>query len=282
MLFVSRMVKKPFSYLALLALLVATPAFAQRRIGPPVHRGGFVFVGGYFYDPFFGPYPWWSPSVYPYGYFPEYDDSADVRVDVKPKDAAVYVDGYYAGIVDDFDGFFQRLTLSPGQHDLTVYLEGFRTAHQRLYLSRRSTYKLHYQMERLSTGETSEQPALAPAVPPPPPGSYGSPRTPPRGPFAPPPLPPPSSGRPPAAGVPPVQGTASTVGTIVVRVQPGGADVLIDGERWTSSDDERLVVQLSAGRHHIEIRKSGYRPLTTDVDVRAGASTPLNVSLSPE
>ena len=278
------MLKKPFSYLAVLALLVATPAFAQRRGGPPVHRGGFVFVGGYFYDPFFGPYPWWGPGMYPYGYSPVYDDSASVRVDVKPKDAAVYVDGYYAGIVDDFDGFFQGLTLSPGQHDLAIYLEGFRTAHERLYLSPRASYKVRYQLERLSAGETSEMPALAPAVPPPPSGSYVPPRTPPRGPFAPPPPP----GPPPAGGGQPAPLTAgrgvaaSTVGTVVVRVQPSGADVLIDGERWSSSDDERLVVQLSAGRHHIEVRKSGYRPLTTDVDVRGGASTPLNVSLSPE
>ena len=121
-----RMLKKPFGYLMVFALLVAAPAFAQRRFGPPVRRGGFVFVGGYFYDPFFGPYPWWNAGAYPYGYFPQYDVSADIRVDVKPKEAAVYVDGYfYAGIVDDFDGFFQRLTVSPGQHDLTIYLEGF-------------------------------------------------------------------------------------------------------------------------------------------------------------
>jgi hypothetical protein len=203
-------------------------------------------------------------------------------VDVKPKEAAVYVDGYYAGIVDDFDGFFQRLTVSPGQHELTLYLDGYRTAHEQLNLARRAEYKLRYQMERLPAGETSEKPALAPAVPPPPPGSYASPRTPPRGPFAPPPLSTPLvSGAPPALAMTPGQGAAGT-GTIVFRVQPGGAEVLIDGERWTSSDDERLVVQLSAGRHRVEIRKSGYRPLTTDVDVRGGASTPLNVSLSPE
>jgi hypothetical protein len=276
------MVKKPFVYLTMLALLVAAPAFAQRRFGPPLRRGGFVFVGGYFYDPFFGPYPWWSPGAYPYGYFPQYDVSADVRVDVKPKEAAVYVDGYYAGVVDDFDGFFQRLTVSPGQHELTLYLDGYRTAHEQLNLARRAEYKLRYQMERLPAGETSEKPALAPAVPPPPPGSYASPRTPPRGPFAPPPLSTPlAPGAPPALAMSPGQGAAST-GTIVFRVQPGGAEVLIDGERWTSSDDERLVVQLSAGRHRVEIRKSGYRPLATDVDVRGGAGTPLNVSLSPE
>ena len=30
----------------------------------------------------------------------------DVRLQVRPRGAAVYVDGYYAGVVDDFDGVF--------------------------------------------------------------------------------------------------------------------------------------------------------------------------------
>ena len=39
----------------------------------------------------------------------------DVRLQVRPRGAAVYVDGYYAGVVDDFDGVFQRLTLVVGR-----------------------------------------------------------------------------------------------------------------------------------------------------------------------
>ena len=38
-------------------------------------------------------------------------------VSVKPNKAQVCVDGYYAGIVDDFDEVFQRLHTSPGAHD---------------------------------------------------------------------------------------------------------------------------------------------------------------------
>jgi len=30
---------------------------------PPVRRGAVVFIGGYYYDPFFGPYPWWPTMV---------------------------------------------------------------------------------------------------------------------------------------------------------------------------------------------------------------------------
>src|ERR1035437_4172470 len=84
----------------------SAPAFAQRRGGRPVR--GQVFIGGYFYDPYFGPYPWWGPGAYPYPYSPVYDTAAQVHLKVTPRDAAVYVDGYYAGIVDDFDGLFQR------------------------------------------------------------------------------------------------------------------------------------------------------------------------------
>jgi len=38
-------------------------------------------------------------------------------------------------------------------------------------------------------------------------------------------------------------------------------------------------VQVTDGRHQIEVRKDGYQPYTTDVDVRGGDSLPLNISL---
>ncbi len=41
---------------------------------------------------------------------------------VKPAEASVYVDGYYVGVVDDFDGVFQRLRLEPGPHHLEIRL----------------------------------------------------------------------------------------------------------------------------------------------------------------
>jgi hypothetical protein len=269
----------------LAVLASSTPAFAQWRGGP--FRARAVFVGGFFYDPFFGPYPWWAPEAYPYGYYPAfYPVSVDIRLQVKPKNAAVYVDGYYAGVVDDFDGFFQRLRIPPGGHDLTLYLEGFRTVHQHLNLSPRSGYKARFVMLPLAAGETSETPAAPPAVPTPPPGSYTLPRTPYRG--TPPPVgaqtPPPPGAVTPLPPVPmtPVRPGGATVGTIVVQVQPSGADVLIDGEHWTSSDNERLMVQVSTGRHHLEIRKSGFKSLSTDITVRGGVTTPLNFSLIPE
>ena len=77
-----------------------------------------------------------------YGYFDIYPGLAygSLRIVDAPRDAQVFVDGYYAGIVDDYDGVFQRLNLEPGGHrieidvypgvppmDFDVYIEPGRT-----------------------------------------------------------------------------------------------------------------------------------------------------------
>jgi hypothetical protein len=234
---------------------------------------------------------------YPGYYVPR--DLTALRVIVKPNDAKVYVDGYYAGIVDDFDGVFQRLHLPPGQHDIVLYLDGYRTVHQKIYLTPDSTYKLRYTMEKNLAGEASEPPPEPPAggvetapgeahpmppMPRTPRGGMYPPRQPypPQQPYPPPQQPyPPQQPTPPEQAPPPPSGRDN--GALIVRVQPAAAEVWIDGEQWRGPDgDERLVVQLSEGAHHIEIRKSGYRGYTTDVQVRRGETVPLNVSLSPD
>jgi len=35
----------------------------------------------------------------------------------------VYADGYYVGVVNDFDGRFQHLNLEPGPHRLEIRVE---------------------------------------------------------------------------------------------------------------------------------------------------------------
>jgi hypothetical protein len=212
------------------------------------------------------------PVPYPYG-FREGDSS--LRVDVKPKEAAVYVDGYYAGIVDDFDGTFQRLHVIPGPHEIIVYLEGHRPLRQQMYLSPGATRKITGSLEPLAAGEANEPPptpAAAPFAPQAPFGRGAGPRQGPR----PPERQPAPDNQSPQAGPP-----ASTLGTLSLLVQPAGADVTIDRESWKGPErDERLIVQLSAGPHVIEIRKSGYRTYTTEVEVRSGETLPLNVSLT--
>jgi hypothetical protein len=248
---------------------------AQRRAVPahPSHPQravvvrGHVFIGGYFYDPFYGPYPWWPGTVYPYRYFPIYDNRAEVRLQVQPaeaREAAVYVDGFYAGIVDDFNGVFQSLPLTPGGHTVVLYLAGYRTVRHNFYLSPSASFKLRATMERLPAGVKSEPVELAPDVPAPPAGSYRTPVTPPRTPL-------------PQPAVRSVE--AVGFGTLDLFVQPTSADVTIDGQRWVTSDKGHFMVQVPAGRHRVEISKSGYRTFSTEIEVGDAQTIPLNVSL---
>jgi hypothetical protein len=272
-----------FAGLAALLVLAPTPSDAQGRGGVrrapsppvihrtvpvPVVRGQVVFIGGYFYDPFYGPYPWWPRTAYPYWYFPVYSTRAEVRLLMEPEeaeDAAVYVDGFYAGTVDDFNGVFQALPLPPGGHEITIYLEGYRTLRWNAYLRPGTTLKLRETLVRLPVGEISEMPTLAPPVPAPPAGTFT------------PPITPPQTRLTTKAAVPP---EAVGFGTIVLRVRPIDATVTIDGERWVSSDDGRFAIQVAVGTHRVDVSAAGRERFSTEAQVREGETTALDVMLS--
>jgi outer membrane biosynthesis protein TonB len=197
----------------------------------------------------------------------------------------VFVDGYYVGIVDDFDGVFQSLDVPPGGHELVLYLEGYRTIRQSFYVTAAKTFKVSYTMVRLGPGEAAEPPPQPPARPPDeemqPPAREPAPA-----PQAPePPQPPrqPRAPRPPRpAPVEPAPRDVRGFGTLSIRVQPADAEVLIDGERWRGPEaQERLLVNVAEGSHHVEIQKAGFVTYSTDIQVRSGETATLNVSLPP-
>jgi hypothetical protein len=220
------------------------------------------------------------PPAYPppFGGYTYVGPESHLRLAVRPREAMVYVDGYLAGTVDDFDGTFQRLHVAPGEHELVLYLQGYRTITQRLYLGPNATRKITETMEPLPAGEVAEpppQPRPVPQTPPQDPDRDSQARPDPRGSRPQPPPPPEPPPPPPTPGS--VRG-----GSLILRVQPSGTDVLIDGDRWAgpSSGDDRLVVQVSEGRHRIEVTRDGYVAFTTEVDVPRGQSVPVNVSLA--
>jgi hypothetical protein len=227
-----------------------------------------------FYDPFFyRPFYWYpyAQAGYGYGY-----DGASLRVQVTPRDTEVFIDSYYAGTADDFDGIFQRLHLEPGAHDITLYREGFKTVRQRIYIQPTGTFRLRYMMAPLAPGEAAEP---RPAEPPPPAGAPSS-AGPNRYPPPPPGAPAPPGAYPPQAPYPP-SGDRSPAASLSIRVQPANAEVFIDGERWEgAAGDERLVVQVAPGVHHVEARREGYRTYQSDVTVRPGEASTVNISLS--
>jgi PEGA domain len=288
--------KRPLLLFALAAILFVGTTSTSEAQG--FRRGGptrVVVVGGYSYSPF-----WYGDPLYgfqypfgPYGPYPyrgvyRLDPGAAVRLDVTPKQAEVYVDGYYAGVVDDFNGTFQRLRVEPGEHEIELYLDGYRTVKQKVYLQPDNTFKIKYTMEKLAAGDQAE-PRPQPVNPPPPPQAGGQPapmqgpRT--RGPATrrmppPPPQDPRGQGDPRGQADPRVGPPTGANGTIAVRVQPADAEVSIDGEPWRSpGGQERLLIDLPEGSHTVEVRKPGFRTYVTQVEVRRGETTPLNVSL---
>jgi PEGA domain len=280
---------------ALVTAGTATTSEAQVRGHVVVGVGGGYYRPYYYRPYYYSPFlfdPWYGYQYpyppYPYGYT-AYEPDASVRLEVKPKQAEVYVDGYYAGIVDDFDGTFQRLRVSPGEHELELWLDGYHTVRQKVHLSQDNTFRIKYQMEKLAAGQAPE-PKPQPIAPPPNEGNQprmqpraGQPMG--RGPMnRPTPPPPPDYPREPESprGPEPPRGRQAngSNGTLAIRVQPGDAEISIDGEPWRGpSGQERLTVEVPEGSHTVEIRKSGFRTYVTQVDVHRGQTTPLNVSL---
>jgi PEGA domain len=95
---------------------------------------------GYLYDPL-----WYDPYYDGYGYGGGYGGggygsgyyggsgrssyargaTGSLRLKIKPREAKVYVDGYFVGDVDNFDGLFQRLGIDAGGHKIEVRADGY-------------------------------------------------------------------------------------------------------------------------------------------------------------
>lgn len=137
-------------------LVWAGDASAQFRHGRIIGPRAYFYTPFAYYDPFWGPYP------YAYGGYPLAlsRPRADVKVEVTPKQAEVYVDGFYAGVADDFDGAFKRLHVTPGGHAISLHLAGYRTTTENIYAAPGSTVKVKLEMQPLAAGETSDYPPL--------------------------------------------------------------------------------------------------------------------------
>jgi hypothetical protein len=109
--------------------------------------GFYGFGGGYygFYNPYYSPYGFGGYGLDPGFGYPYYGDPNDpymygegygsyssrvysgegegaLKLKVKPKDAKVYVDGYFAGLAD------QKLTLNGGNHKVELKADGYETS----------------------------------------------------------------------------------------------------------------------------------------------------------
>jgi hypothetical protein len=224
---------------------------------------GFGSYWGPYGYPYYGGYPYGGYGYgygYPYYGYPyyAYESYGSARLNISPRNAQVYIDGDFVGLVDDFDGSFQRLNVPIGEHDLQVYLEGHRTFSQKVLFTRGTTMRFDHTMQPLAPGDPAEPKPQSTRATMPPPDPYQKPAPPAR------------------------PGEQTEFGTLSLRVNPADAVILIDGEAWDRPQGEsRFSIDLTEGLHQVEIRKEGYRPYVRTVDVRRSRTFSLNVSLSP-
>jgi hypothetical protein len=237
---------------------------ARSYYSPYYYSPFWPYYGGFyhgFYNPFFlGGY--YGQFGYPYPYYGRwaYDNTGAARLQVTPRNTKVYVDGYFVGTVDDFDGALQRLNVEAGEHELQLYLEGHRTFTQKVLLVRGRTLRIAHVMQPLGAGETPQP------IPEPDESQRGQPY---RSPAD-------QRMRPPARGA-----AQSQFGSLLLRVRPADAEIFVDGEKWDApKGEDQFVIELAEGPHRIEVRKGGFQTYSTTVRVRRGDTVRLNVSLT--
>lgn len=110
------------------ALVVALPASAAVR-----YRGGFGFGPGWGYG--YGPY------YYDYGYWPPaHPNAGQVKIDTKVKDAQVYVNGAYAGMVGELKS---SMWLRQGTYNIEVRSPGGPSYASQVYVITGKTLHVH-------------------------------------------------------------------------------------------------------------------------------------------
>ena len=95
---------------------------------------GYYAFNPYWYDPYYDPYysgygvggggGYYSGGG-GYGYNRGSRDSGALRLKIKPREAKVYIDSYFVGTVDSFDGLFQKLEIDAGAHQVEIKADGY-------------------------------------------------------------------------------------------------------------------------------------------------------------
>jgi hypothetical protein len=202
------------------------------------------YYDGYYYGYYGWRSPYWRPGIAYY-----YDrDFGSLRLMVHPEHAEVFVDGYFAGIVDDFNGIFQRLHLQPGRHQITLKADGYRTHRIKVFVPIDHTVKIRFDMEPGRAEEFTEATV----------GSEEDVEW--------------SSEA--EADVP----DSEEIGLLKLSVRPEDASVYIDGENRGSARDLREI-ELPVGVHLIEVVRPGFATFEREVDVSEEESAKIEIEL---
>jgi hypothetical protein len=211
---------------------------------------------------------------------------AVVAIDVRPKDAEVYLDDRFVGRARYLDGKPDYLYLEPGSYNLELRLKGYQSIAIDLEAAAGCRFDLKHRLDRAkgkAENQTQEaygkgkpfQRVFSPlAVE----GALIPPAKPARG--APNPSLRPDLGSDNAISVAvPEKRSAS----LRIRVSPEQASVLLDGVFVaTGRELNRMEGPLatSAGTHSIEVRADGYANLSRTVELEPGEAREVTIELS--
>lgn len=121
---------------------------------------GYGYGLGYFsYDPYLSGGYGYDPYGYGYGYEgyqgyqgysgDRYRDVGSLRLKVKPTNAQILIDGYFVGVVDSFDGVFQRLSIESGAHRVELRAEGYELVQFEVMITPGETITYKGEMKRI-------------------------------------------------------------------------------------------------------------------------------------
>lgn len=239
----------------------------------------------YWWGPYWGPYagPYWG-SYYAWpGYAPSYRvvaPSAEIgalNLKLKPKKAAVYVDGYYVGKAKTFDGHPDFLWLEAGTYDVTFYLEGYKTLTRSFIVRSGTVADVRIALE---PGEATQPPPPKQVVTPSPSTEKVERQSAER------------EGEQRAVGAGEEdwrEGTSSSrdvrrdPGRLHLRVAPEDASVYLDG-RFLGSGRELAGLHagllVDPGPHQLEVVRPGFDSRKVDFAISSGEDVDLEVALT--
>lgn len=278
--------RRGFGLAVLVVLLVAASAAAGVSVGISIQAIPGIWVG-----------TGWTWLPHP----PPAPDVAVVRIGVRPWWTRLELDGRFIGIADDFDGVPDYLYLRPGTYRLACILGGYETQVVEIVAKAGYRYDIDFRLKRVK-GTKKEHFWQKPHRPKPLPRLYG----PVKGQGA----PESASGQAgrPGNGTAPPRGTGpdlslrpdlapgtaggadrkadsskAEMGRVVLRVDPPGAAVYLDGEFLATGRELRQLVEplaVSPGRHVVEIVAPGLPGVRREFDAAPGETVTLELHAS--
>lgn len=274
-----------------------------------------IYIGPYHYWPYgiwASGWPWYPWGWYGYGgyygpaaYYPSRvrESMGALDLDLRPEEAAVFLEGQRIGIADNFDGWPRYLWLEEGTYDLVFHHEGYETLARTYTIypgvvievndrmvpgearpaeeliaeaaaRRRAEREAELEARRDRSEDGAEQPA---------PGWQERVRRE-RG------LPPADAdrerrGEPDAREDRGVYDARSEPVRLILEVEPRDAAVYLDG-RFLGSAEELsrggAAVMLDPGEHRVQIVRPGYATRTETVEGQAGDEVALEIELTPD